>query len=74
MDRPIIKSWRKGNRFYVVEVLQDLFGNWAVKRSWGSISTNLGNSKTIEAKDYKHALKLLDEVSQRRKTRGYTHG
>lgn len=74
MDQPITKFWRKGNRFYVVEVLQDLFGNWAVKRMWGSISTNRGNTKTIEAANYEHALKLLDEVEKRRKTRGYTHG
>ncbi len=31
--------WQKGNRYYVAELMQDLFGTWLLKRTWGSIDT-----------------------------------
>lgn len=72
MEQPITKSWRKGNRYYVVEITQDLFGNWTVIRKWGSIQTNYGNTMTLDAENYQHALQLLRDVEKRRKTRGYS--
>lgn len=72
MEQPITSSWRKGNRYYVVGVVQDLFGNWMVQRKWGSIQTNRGNTITLDAENYEHALKLVNDVEKRRKTRGYT--
>ncbi len=29
-------NWQKDTRFYCLELRQDLFGNWIVKRTWGS--------------------------------------
>jgi hypothetical protein len=29
-------SWEKDTRFYLLELCQDLFGNWIIKRTWGS--------------------------------------
>ena len=68
----ITTHWRKGDRYYVAELMQDLFGSWIVKRSWGSIHTHRGRSITLCANDYEHALKLLQNVEKRRKARGYT--
>jgi len=64
--------WQKGNRYYVAELRQDLFGAWLVRRTWGSIHSHRGHSITLSADDYEHALKLLHAVEKRRKTRGYT--
>ncbi len=71
-ERWITTRWQKGNRYYVAELMQDLFGAWILKRTWGSIQTHRGHSKTLCADDYEHARKLLREVEKRRKTRGYT--
>ena len=63
--------WKKETRYYVAEVLQDLFGTWLLRRSWGSLVTQRGHSQTIPTADYSHALKLLDETVKRRRRRGY---
>ena len=64
--------WQKGNRYYVAELTQDLFGAWILKRTWGSIHSHRGHSMTLCADNYEQALKLLRDVEKRRKTRGYT--
>lgn len=64
--------WQKGNRYYVAELMQDLFGAWLVRRTWGSVHSHRGHSITLCADNYEHALKLLRDVEKRRKTRGYT--
>ena len=64
--------WQKGNRYYVAELRQDLFGAWLLKRTWGSIHTHRGHSKTRYADDYEQARKLLRDVEKRRKARDYT--
>lgn len=64
--------WQKGNRYYVAELTQDLFGAWILKRTWGSIYTHRGQSMTLYADNYDHAFKLFRDVEKRRKARGYT--
>ncbi len=65
--------WQKSNRYYVAELMQDLFGAWLLKRTWGSIDTHRGQSKTLYANDYDHALKLLQKLEKRRKARGFQY-
>jgi hypothetical protein len=72
VERWLTYRWQKGNRYYVAELMQDLFGAWLVRRTWGSIHSHRGHSITIRATDYEHALKLLREIEKRRTTRGYT--
>lgn len=68
-----MERWETDRRFYVAEVRQDLFGNWILIRSWGSLRTQRGNSMTVMAQDYCQARQLLEEVAKRRKARGYHH-
>lgn len=70
-ERWITQRWQTARRYYVVEVTQDLFGNWLVKRSWGGLGSHRSNSVTMPANDYKQALKLLEDVAKRRQQRGY---
>lgn len=70
-EKWITRRWTTDQRYYVVEIQQDLFGIWLVKRSWGGIGSRRGNSLTIPADSYEHALLLLAEVKKRRRTRGY---
>ena len=60
-------TWHTGRRYYVVEVIQDLFGTWAVESSWGSLQSRADNSKHVPAQSYEDALSQLERVS---KTRG----
>lgn len=69
----LTQRWQKGDRYYVAEVVQDLFGLWLLKRSWGSLHTHRGNNVTVVANDYAHVLKLFQAVEKRRKARGYHH-
>lgn len=71
-ERWVTYRWQKGNRYYVAELMQDLFGAWILKRTWGSIDTHRGHTKTLYADNYDHALKLLRNLEKRRKVRGYT--
>lgn len=70
--RWVTKRWETDCRYYVAELEQDFFGELQVKRSWGGRHSRRGNSMTIHADNYTHALHLLDEVAKRRKSRGYT--
>lgn len=66
------KRWQTDRRYYVVEVGQDLWGNWLVKRNWGGLRSRRGNSITMPADNYEHALELLAAIEKRRLSRHYT--
>ena len=40
-------SWQKDTRFYLLELCQDLFGNWIIKCTWGSaVKRDFGRSNS----------------------------
>lgn len=63
--------WQTATRYYVAEIMQDLFGTWVLRRSWGGRGSRAGNSKIVVATDYEHAVQLLETVAKQRKARGY---
>jgi hypothetical protein len=71
LDRWSRERWVTASRYYIVEVIQDLFGVWLVKRSWGSLRNQRGNSLSTPAESYEHACALLTEIEKRRTARGY---
>lgn len=71
LEQWITQRWMTDCRYYMVEVVQDLFGVWLVKRNWGGIGSRRGNSLTTPAENYEHALQLLAEVGKRRHARRY---
>lgn len=70
-SRWLTQCWRTERRYYQAELMQDLFGTWLVKRSWGGLGSRARQSKTMPAADYDHALTLLEDVGKRRQQRGY---
>lgn len=70
-DRWVTLSWCTDCRYYQADIMQDLFGTWLIKRSWGGLGSRLGNSKIVAARDYDHAMQLLDGVAKERQQRGY---
>lgn len=67
----IMYKWVKGERYYIAEVMQDLFGDWQFIRRWGKSGTNLGNSKMVVCAEYIQAIQLLASADKRRRARGY---
>jgi predicted DNA-binding WGR domain protein len=62
---------RKMNRFYVVNVAPNLFGEWAVLREWGRI----GSPGTLHSRSFPHEqeARRSERRSVRRRIRnGYT--
>ena len=71
LDCWIRERWTTASRYYKVEIMQDLFGVWLVRRSWGGLMNHRGNSLSTPAESYEHACALLAEVEKRRTQRGY---
>jgi predicted DNA-binding WGR domain protein len=65
-------SWRKGTRFYGLELRQDIFGNWLVHKVWGSNRhRGSGQSQDLICDNYEEAEKVYQKQSQKRIKRGY---
>lgn len=64
--------WQKDTRFYTLELCQDIFGNWIVKKTWGSaVKLDFGRSNSIICPDYQTGLLWYDKQNERRQKRGY---
>ena len=64
--------WKKDTRFYYIELCQDLFGNWIIKRTWGStVKMDFGRSSSTTYPDYQTGLLQYRRQAIRRKKRGY---
>ena len=72
LDKWRYSDWRKDTRAYHIELCQDIFGNWIVKRNWGSnVRRGFGQSTYTLCSDYSEALALYEKQQQRRQKRGY---
>ena len=66
-------TWVKDTRLYNLELCQDLFGHWIVRRNWNSKPRRgFGRSNYTLCPDLETALVLFDKQQQRRKKHGYT--
>lgn len=65
------RRWQTDSRWYVVELVQDLWGNWQVRRSWGSRTSARGNEKSLEVVSLDEGAKLIKRAEKRRTQRGY---
>lgn len=64
--------WQKETRFYRIELRQDLFGNWIVKKTWGSaVKLDLGRTNSIICPDHQTGLMEYKKQQIRRQLRGY---
>ena len=67
--------WSKGTRYYCIELCQNLFGDWVIRRTWGRKNT-VGSGKllTITCYSREEALALYQKQQARRTKRGYVQG
>ena len=72
LDKWQHSAWCKDTRYYGLELCQNLFGQWVVKRSWGRQRTiGAGQSCTNICPNYHQALSLYEKQRSRRQKRGY---
>jgi predicted DNA-binding WGR domain protein len=72
-ERWLYSAWEKDTRFYRLELLQDIWGNWIVQRNWGSqMRRGWGQSKHWQCDNYIQALQLYQNQESRRQRRGYS--
>ena len=61
----------QNERYYLVDLYEDLLGDWIVLRLWRG-SARKGNHKIVPAKSYVDGLDQIKDVSARRLRHGYT--
>ena len=72
LNKNLHSVWQKNKRFYIIELSQDLWGNWLLKTTWGSaIKQDFGRSISKGFPDYEAGIKLYHQAEKRRLSRGY---
>ena len=72
LNKNLHSVWQKHTRFYIIELCQDLWGNWLLKKTWGSaIKQDFGRSISTVCPDYETGVKLYYKAEKRRLLRGY---
>ena len=72
MEKWQYSSWEKDTRFYLLELCQDIFGNWIIKRTWGSaVKLDFCCSNSTVYSDYQTGLLWYEKQASRRQKRGY---
>ena len=72
LEKYLSSSWQKETRFYIIELCQDLWGNWLLKKTWGSAAKrDLGRSISTVCSDYESGVELYYKAEKRRLLRGY---
>ncbi|MDZ8262964.1 WGR domain-containing protein [Nostoc sp. ChiQUE01b] len=65
-------KWRRDTRFYTLTLCQNLFGQWVITKTWGSVvKRGFGRSQDLNCSDYQTALTNYHKLQQRREKRGY---
>ncbi|MDJ0692361.1 MAG: hypothetical protein QNJ41_28220 [Xenococcaceae cyanobacterium MO_188.B32] len=72
LEKYLYSDWQKDTRFYIIELCQDLWGNWLLKKTWGSVAKrDFGRSISTICIDYETGVKLYQKAQMRRLLRGY---
>ena len=72
LEKYLYSSWQKNTRFYIIELCQDLWGNWLLKKTWGSTAKrDFGRSISTICPDYETGVKLYHQAKKHRVSRGY---
>lgn len=72
LNKHLCSTWQKDTRFYIIELCQDLWENWQLKKTWGSaVKRDLGRSISTICHDYETGLELYYKAEKRRLLRGY---
>jgi hypothetical protein len=68
---PVSVRFTWHTRFYTAVLDRDLFGQWTVKRSWGSSRNGQGGGRLTVVESYEAGVALLGVIARRRERDGY---
>ena len=72
LNKNLYSTWQKNTRFYIIELCQDLWGNWLLKTTWGSTAKiSFGRSISTICPDYETGVRLYHQAKKHRVSRGY---
>ena len=63
--------WEKDTRYYLLQLEQDLFGEWVLTRVWGRKQSALGQLRREPFESQIQGLAQLIKEEKRRQGRGY---
>jgi hypothetical protein len=58
-------------RYYQVELIRDLFGDWTLVQCWGGLGSRRGGMRMVWVPSYDAGWKQVERIGKRRITRGY---
>jgi predicted DNA-binding WGR domain protein len=64
-------QWVSPTRYYVAEILTDLFGDLVLARYWGGLGNRLGGRAQTIVASLAEAEAAIDQLDQTRQRRGY---
>ena len=67
----MLVRWHKDNSYFIAHIQQDLFGGWVITQSSGVIGSQNGKVKNIPVTSHSDAVKKLDQLTKRNKSKGY---
>lgn len=70
-DCSSVRRWQSETRYYTAEVVQDLFGEWALLCSWGGLGGRRGSYRFSYMPSYQAAVAAIERLDKRRQQRGY---
>lgn len=69
-------TWRRWinaatRRYYQVELVRDLLGDWTVVQCWGGLGSRLGRQRIRYVPSQAAGLEQIEAISAQRRRRGY---
>lgn len=58
-------------RYYLADLVQDLFGEWTLVKAWGGLGSSRGGMRNTLVTSHEAGLIRIKEINKRRKQRGY---
>ena len=58
-------------RYYQVELVQDLFGDWNLVQCWGGVGSKRGAMRVVWVHSHAAGLERIEMIGTRRGKRGY---
>ena len=58
-------------RYYHVELVEDLFGDWTLVQCWGGLGSRRGRLRIVWVSSHEDGLERIEMIEKRRVQRGY---
>ena len=63
--------FEKGNRFYILELRTDIFGNSCIIKTWGSLKSKWERKAEARIEAGQDPNEVIQSIVEKRKARGY---